>query len=234
MKRGILSVNKKFDCKTFADVTFGDTSTESLQGPEDSTSSNKEDNLPPKETQEATQSALDAILTVDEEKDDGAAGNEKDSVSSEPKNDENSSVNELQTAFSESVGVGEVIELNWGKKSDEDNGGEAENTRREPPSLGYKADDAEDSSRAQEPQDGAGPTEPPSLSNILRNLLSLPEIVKRPASKPFDPQDLLLRIREKPLYAVNASWIGQHEVLGCSAQPFLQRVTMSGEFFGVS
>lgn len=82
--------------------------------------------------------------------------------------------------------------------------------------------------------------EPPGLpdvsgvSSLLEALDSLFTIQKKadaPEKKPFDPQDLLMKIRYNPQYFVNSSWINAYECLSCDLQPFLQRWSMSGEFF---
>ena len=72
-----------------------------------------------------------------------------------------------------------------------------------------------------------------SVSSILEALDALFNQKKnRPGEKKkFDPQDLLTHIRYNPQYSINASWINSFESLSCDLQPFLQRWSMSGEFF---
>jgi hypothetical protein len=64
---------------------------------------------------------------------------------------------------------------------------------------------------------------------------TLPEFVKQlvmsPPRKPkFDPQQLLEKIRLESKYNLNHVWNSQYELLTCKAQPFLIRLTMTGEF----
>lgn len=82
--------------------------------------------------------------------------------------------------------------------------------------------------------------EPPSLPDVsgvsslleaLDSLFTSQKKASAPEKKPFDPQDLLTKIRYNPQYFVNSSWINAYECLSCDLQPFLQRWSMSGEFF---
>lgn len=47
----------------------------------------------------------------------------------------------------------------------------------------------------------------------------------------FDPQQLLERIRTGPGYDRNISWSNKYDLLSCRPQPFLTRITLSGEFY---
>lgn len=47
---------------------------------------------------------------------------------------------------------------------------------------------------------------------------------------PFDPQELLENIRTKGVYR-NESWSKEYHLLTCRAQPFLQRLSILGQFF---
>ncbi|XP_075216530.1 ER degradation-enhancing alpha-mannosidase-like protein 2 [Lycorma delicatula] len=47
----------------------------------------------------------------------------------------------------------------------------------------------------------------------------------------FDPQQLLERIRTGPGYKRNSTWLESYELLSCNPQPFLTRISLSGEFF---
>ncbi|XP_011298858.1 ER degradation-enhancing alpha-mannosidase-like protein 2 isoform X2 [Fopius arisanus] len=49
--------------------------------------------------------------------------------------------------------------------------------------------------------------------------------------KPFVPQALLEKIRRLNLYPRNSTLAGDYQVITCSAQPFLQRISIVGEFF---
>ncbi|GLH09028.1 Mannosyl-oligosaccharide alpha-1,2-mannosidase IA [Gryllus bimaculatus] len=71
-------------------------------------------------------------------------------------------------------------------------------------------------------------TKPKSLSSYISELLSTP---KTPGK--FDHQLLLERLHSETKYKRNVSWEQDYEVLSCSSQPFLQRLAMSGEIFGV-
>jgi hypothetical protein len=55
-----------------------------------------------------------------------------------------------------------------------------------------------------------------------------------PARPPFDPQALLERLRSEDKYKSNATWEQDYHLLSCAAQPFLQRLSMSGEIFDPS
>ncbi|XP_055610407.1 ER degradation-enhancing alpha-mannosidase-like protein 2 [Uranotaenia lowii] len=46
----------------------------------------------------------------------------------------------------------------------------------------------------------------------------------------FDPNALLSKIRQSGHYR-NGSWADKYELLSCKAQPFLQRITLLGEFY---
>lgn len=55
-----------------------------------------------------------------------------------------------------------------------------------------------------------------------------------PAKPRFDPQALLERLRSEVKYKVNSTWEKDYQLLSCAAQPFLQRLSMSGEIFDSS
>jgi mannosidase alpha-like ER degradation enhancer 2 len=55
-----------------------------------------------------------------------------------------------------------------------------------------------------------------------------------PAKPPFEPQALLERLRSEAKYKTNATWQQDYQLLSCAAQPFLQRLSMSGEIFDLS
>ncbi|CAG9865337.1 unnamed protein product [Phyllotreta striolata] len=50
-------------------------------------------------------------------------------------------------------------------------------------------------------------------------------------SRKFDPQDMLERFRSENKYPRNASWESNYKLLSCKGQPFLQRMSIMGEFF---
>lgn len=62
-----------------------------------------------------------------------------------------------------------------------------------------------------------------NVPKILNTLLNNEE------SK-FDPQELLERIRNTNRYPRNSSWENNYKLLSCKAQPFLQRLSILGEF----
>lgn len=66
------------------------------------------------------------------------------------------------------------------------------------------------------------------ISSALKDFL-LPGV---PPKRDFDPQILLERLRSEIKYPRNISWESDYEVLSCVAQPFVQRISMSGEIFG--
>lgn len=47
----------------------------------------------------------------------------------------------------------------------------------------------------------------------------------------FDPQLMLERIRTENHYYKNETWENSYQLLSCEAQPFLQRISVLGEFF---
>jgi mannosidase alpha-like ER degradation enhancer 2 len=52
-----------------------------------------------------------------------------------------------------------------------------------------------------------------------------------PPKRRFDPQALLERLRSEAKYKLNSTWEQDYQLLSCAAQPFLQRLSMSGEIF---
>lgn len=73
-----------------------------------------------------------------------------------------------------------------------------------------------------------------TLLDTLDSLFATQTKSQLKEKKPFDPQDLLTQIRYHPQYFVNSSWVNAYEFLSCDLQPFLQRWSMSGEFFSSS
>lgn len=47
----------------------------------------------------------------------------------------------------------------------------------------------------------------------------------------FDPQMMLERLRTDNKYPHNATWENSHQLMSCEAQPFMQRMSIMGEFF---
>lgn len=53
------------------------------------------------------------------------------------------------------------------------------------------------------------------------------------AVRKFDPQQMLERIRTESKYFRNETWQENFKLMSCKAQPFLQRISIMGEFFSV-
>jgi len=97
-----------------------------------------------------------------------------------------------------------------------------------PSSTIYKADDS----------DGSDSFESPILSN---EQYSAPgsateggarrNTTPSPAKVRFEPQIMLENIRRKNLYPTNVTARQNYQLLSCQAQPFLQRMSIIGEFF---
>ncbi|KAL0119975.1 hypothetical protein PUN28_007977 [Cardiocondyla obscurior] len=93
----------------------------------------------------------------------------------------------------------------------------------------YKADDSDDSSDSFE------------STIMLNRQYSNPRIVTEddapcnvtpsPAKAKFEPQILLENIRRGNLYPTNITARQNYQILSCQAQPFLQRMSIIGEFF---
>lgn len=49
--------------------------------------------------------------------------------------------------------------------------------------------------------------------------------------KKIDPQQMLERIRQERKYSRKENWLQNYKMLSCKAQPFLQRISIMGEFF---
>ncbi|CAB3379732.1 Hypothetical predicted protein [Cloeon dipterum] len=61
---------------------------------------------------------------------------------------------------------------------------------------------------------------------------TLPTFVKHfLSSKQFDPQAMLERLRANKRYDLNSTWSIDYQLLYCPAQPFLQRISVIGEFY---
>lgn len=91
-----------------------------------------------------------------------------------------------------------------------------------PSSTIYKADDS----------DGSDSFESPILSN---GQYSTPDTRRNatpsPAKARFEPQIMLENIRRGNLYPTNVTARQNYQILSCQAQPFLQRMSIIGEFF---
>lgn len=97
-----------------------------------------------------------------------------------------------------------------------------------PSSTIYKADDS----------DGPDGFEPPILSNGQYSTPGLAteggarrNTTPSPAKARFEPQIMLENIRRGNLYPTNITARQNYQILSCQAQPFLQRMSIIGEFF---
>lgn len=61
--------------------------------------------------------------------------------------------------------------------------------------------------------------------NIIRN------VTPNPPKQLFDAQKMLERFRDDNKYPINSSWENNYEMLSCQAQPFMQKMSLYGEFF---
>ncbi|XP_019872815.1 ER degradation-enhancing alpha-mannosidase-like protein 2 [Aethina tumida] len=64
--------------------------------------------------------------------------------------------------------------------------------------------------------------------------VTLPEIVDQivlNTNKKFDPQEMLERFRKEDRFPRNSTWEQNFGVMQCKAQPFLQKLSICGEFF---
>lgn len=100
-----------------------------------------------------------------------------------------------------------------------------------PPSAIYKADDSENvetlvtASRAS----GDFPTTNDDTSNKSESIKYEETTSERKIY--FDPQIMLERIRKNNLYPSNTTAKEDFQLLSCQSQPFLQRISIVGEFF---
>lgn len=97
-----------------------------------------------------------------------------------------------------------------------------------PSSTIYKADDS----------DSVESFEPPILSNGQYSTPGLAmeggarrNATPSPAKARFEPQIMLENIRRGNLYPTNVTARQNYQILSCQAQPFLQRMSIIGEFF---
>ena len=94
-----------------------------------------------------------------------------------------------------------------------------------PPNVIYKADDSENI----EAYDmGRGGAEYSSSAALRNRSAKLQEQVPK---KKFEPQAMLENIRKRNLYPTNLTTKFDYQTLSCRSQPFLQRISIVGEFF---
>lgn len=73
--------------------------------------------------------------------------------------------------------------------------------------------------------------------DIEENYTLLPEFVNQFLTQTqnmrpkFDPQRMLERLRSDKRYERNTTWENNFQMLSCEAQPFLQKISLVGEFF---
>lgn len=79
-------------------------------------------------------------------------------------------------------------------------------------------------------QEGSS-TDQSSFPSFMQQFLTPSQSPVRPQ---FDPQALLERLRSESKYKKNVTWEQDYQLLSCAAQPFLQRLSMSGEIFSPS
>ena len=96
-----------------------------------------------------------------------------------------------------------------------------------PPSVVYKADDSEvieiiDDNHATNKEYG---------KTDIHNDTKSSEDTAIPKKAKFEPQAMLERIRRANLYLNNFTTAVNHQALSCQSQPFLQRMSVIGEFF---
>ena len=72
----------------------------------------------------------------------------------------------------------------------------------------------------------------PSMFETLNDLVTnyLPSAVQKEKAK-FDPDDFYQRLKSDKQYSLNSSWVQDFSVMSCSAQSFLERFSIQGEFF---
>lgn len=95
-----------------------------------------------------------------------------------------------------------------------------------PSSTIYKADDSETSDSLEPPL--SSNEQYPSAGGVHSNP---PNATPSPAKIRFEPQILLENIRRGNLYPTNITARQNYQTLSCQAQPFLQRISIIGEFF---
>ena len=97
-----------------------------------------------------------------------------------------------------------------------------------PPSVMYKADDSENTETfATITKINKDPAE--DVSNKNESMRYKDPSVERKLY--FDPQMLMEKIRKKNLYPSNSTAKEDYQLLSCPSQPFLQRISIVGEFF---
>lgn len=95
-----------------------------------------------------------------------------------------------------------------------------------PSSTIYKADDSEVSDSLEPPLSSNE-----QYSNAAGVHNNLPNAMPSPIKNRFEPQILLENIRRGNLYPTNVTARQNYQTLSCQAQPFLQRISIIGEFF---
>ncbi|XP_043269051.1 ER degradation-enhancing alpha-mannosidase-like protein 2 [Venturia canescens] len=97
-----------------------------------------------------------------------------------------------------------------------------------PPNVVYKADDSE---VLEIIQDDHSRSKQYAEDNNSQNESKTIKDIPHPKKVKFEPQALLEKIRRINLYPTNLTRIVGHQSLACQSQPFLQRMSIVGEFF---
>lgn len=89
----------------------------------------------------------------------------------------------------------------------------------------YKTDDSENTDTFESPLSNEQYPTPIIMQNNIQNVTPSPIRVR------FEPQIMLEKIRRRNLYPTNITARQNYQILSCQAQPFLQRISIIGEFF---
>ncbi|VEN34914.1 unnamed protein product [Callosobruchus maculatus] len=94
----------------------------------------------------------------------------------------------------------------------------------------------QDSENANESISGDGELSEEDNSTVLASIeeIMLPDFfgnILSSKGKVFSPQEMLERFRRENKFPRNMTWENNYKLLSCKAQPFLQRISIFGEFF---
>lgn len=79
----------------------------------------------------------------------------------------------------------------------------------------------------------ASVNEEENTTNLTGNVSIVQDTFEEDPTKKFDPQEMLERFRNDNKYYRNESWRQNYKIMSCKAQPFLQRLSIMGEFFNL-
>lgn len=99
-----------------------------------------------------------------------------------------------------------------------------------PSSTIYKADDSDIPDSFESPILSNGQYSSPSSATVQNSGTRL-NATPSPTKTRFEPQIMLENIRRGNLYPTNVTARQNYQILSCQAQPFLQRMSIIGEFF---